>query len=190
MLSILGSQFTFIYNQTIYLSCSRYASWLHDCGFSIFHINSLNCSILILTLPNTYIFRYVYAKTTQSGLTSFYALSLDSEEQSAEFEYRHEGLEQGFRTLPLREVNVADGRFHHIATSVYGNAFALYIDGQLHGSPPMLIAALEDGSGVLYLGHRQANTSRFSGTYANIHSVHLHTASFFITMNISAHYYS
>ena len=130
-------------------------------------------------MPNTCIFRYVFAKTTQSGLTSFYALYLDSEVQSAVFEYRHEGLEQGFRTIPLSEINVADGRFHHIATSVYGNAFALYIDGQLHGSPPMLIATLEDGSGVLYLGRRQAHTSRFSGTYANIPSVHLYTAYLF-----------
>ena len=157
---------------------------------SIFLDSPLNFLNLILTLHNTCIFRYVFAKTTQSGLTSFYALYLDSEVQSAVFEYRHEDLEQGFRTIPLREVNVADGIFHHIATSVYGNAFALYIDGQQHGSPLMLISALEDGSGVLYLGHRQANNSRFSGTYANIHSVHLHTASFFINMNISAHYYS
>jgi len=141
-------------------------------------------------MPNTCTFRYVFAKTTQSGLTSFYALYLDSEEQSAEFEYRHEGLEQGFRTIPLREVNVADGRFHHIATSVYGNAFALYIDGQLHGSPPMLIATLEDGSGVLYLGRRQAHTSRFSGTFENIPSAHLYTAYLFKNYaNLILHYF-
>ena len=56
--------------------------------------------------------------------------------------------------------------------------YSLDIDGQLHGSPLMLIAALEDGSGVLYLGRRQAHTSRFSGTYANIPSAHLYTAYF------------
>ena len=115
----------------------------------------------------------MFAKTTVSGITSFYALYLNSEGQSATFEYRHEGLEEGFRTVFLTEVNLADGRFHHIAVSVYGRGFALYVDGQLHGGPRMLIASLEDGVGVFFLGRRQGHLSRFSGKY-DMHSTHDH----------------
>lgn len=106
---------------------------------------------------------YVFAKTTVSGLTTFYGLFLNSSEQRVYFEYRPEGLDQGSRTLILDGVNFADGDFHHFAVTVYGANFALYVDGRLHRSRMSLIGALEDGPGVLYIGRRLNHPSRFSG---------------------------
>lgn len=111
---------------------------------------------------------YIFAKTTQSGLTSFYALYLNSTQQTARFEYRHESLEEGFRTLVLPQVNVADGQFHHLTVAVFGDNFALFVDGQLHSPRRTLIAALEDGPGVLFLGRKLQHSSRFGGL---MHSV-------------------
>ena len=107
---------------------------------------------------------YVFAKTTESGITRFYALFIESAQNTARFEYRPEGLDEGFRTLSLQDVNVADGEFHHIGVSVFGDTFALFIDGKLHSSRQRLIAALEDGPGMLFLGRRMGDQSRFAGT--------------------------
>ena len=107
--------------------------------------------------------RYVFAKTTQSGLTSFYALYLNSTQQTAYFEYRHESLDEGFRTISLPQVNLADGQFHHVAVAVFGSDFALFIDGRLHSPRRTLIAALQDGPGILFLGRRVQRPSRFAG---------------------------
>ena len=107
--------------------------------------------------------RYVFAKTTVSGLTTFYALFLNSTERRAYFEYRPEGLDQGSRTLVLDDIDFADGSFHHFAVTVYGANFALYVDGRLHRSRTVLIAPLEDGPGVLFLGQKLNHPSRFSG---------------------------
>ena len=107
--------------------------------------------------------RYIFAKTTVTGLTTFYALYLNSSEQRAYFEYRPEGLDQGSRTLILDGVNVADGNFHHFAVIVYGMDFAFFMDGHLHRSRERLIGALEDGTGVLYIGRKLNNPSRYSG---------------------------
>lgn len=107
--------------------------------------------------------RYVFAKTTISGLTTFYALFLNSTEQRAYFEYRPEGLDQGFRTLVLEGVNFADGNFHHFAITVYGMDFAFFVDGRLHGARS-LVGTLEDGPGVLYVGRKLNNPTRYSGT--------------------------
>ena len=132
------------------------------------------------THTHTHTIRYVFAKTTQNGATTFYALFLDSEEQSATFQYRHVGLEEGFRSLILPGINMADRRFHHIAVSVFGSNLALYIDGQLH-SAHMLVANVEDGSGVVFLGRRVQDRSRFSGMHSHMHgcththNTHTHT---------------
>ena len=115
--------------------------------------------------------RYVFAKTTRSGLTSFYALYLNTTQQTAYFEYRHESLDEGFRTISLPQVNLADGQFHHIAVAVFGNDFALYIDGRLRSPRRTLIAALEDGPGILFLGRRVQRPSRFAGTLLSVVSI-------------------
>lgn len=112
--------------------------------------------------------RYVFAKTTASGLTTFYALYLQSSEQRARFEYRPEGLDQGSRTLTLDDVNLADGDFHHFAITVYGMDFALFVDGRLHRSRVSLIGTLEDGPGILHVGRRLNNPTRYSGNKAII----------------------
>ena len=105
----------------------------------------------------------MFGKTTVSRLTTFYALYLDSVEQTALFEYRHEGLDQGFRTLLLEDVAIADGTIHHIAVEVFGDNFALFVDGGLH-SRHQLIAALEDGPGETFLGQRQEDSDKYAGT--------------------------
>lgn len=106
----------------------------------------------------------MFSKTTGSGITSFYSLFLNPLDQIALFEYRHEGLDEGFRTVLLPQVDIADGQFHHLTVSVYGSSLALFIDGQLHLDQHMqLIAALEDGPGVFFLGRKQGDSSRFSG---------------------------
>ena len=104
------------------------------------------------------------SKTTQNGLTSFYALFFNSTARTATFEYRHEGLDVGFRVLVLQDVNLADGDFHHVAVSVLGDSFALFIDGRLHDSQRRsLIAALEDGPGVAFAGRRLQRAPRYAG---------------------------
>lgn len=59
-------------------------------------------------------------------------------------------------------MDVSDGSFHHIAVSVFGAHFALFIDGQQRFSLS-LIAALEDGPGVLFIGRTLGDTSRLEG---------------------------
>ena len=114
----------------------------------------------LLTSP-----RYVFAKTTPSGLTTFYGLRLNSTEGRAYFDYRPEGLEQGSRTLTLEGVNLADGEFHHFAVTVYGRDFALFLDGRLHQGRVSLIGTLEDGPGIFHIGRRPNDPSRFSGRH-------------------------
>ena len=60
-------------------------------------------------------------------------------------------------------MNVADGQFHHLTVAVFGDNFALFVDGQLHSPRRTLIAALEDGPGVLFLGRKLQHSSRFAG---------------------------
>lgn len=109
----------------------------------------------------------MFAKTTLTGLTTFYGLYLNSSEQRAYFEYHPEGLDQGSRTLIIEGVNVSDGNFHHFAVSVYGLDFALFLDGRLHRSRVNLIGALEDGPGILYIGRKLSNPTRYSGMLAS-----------------------
>ena len=52
--------------------------------------------------------------------------------------------------------------------SVFGADFALFVDGQLLVSQS-LIATLEDGPGVLYLGRRLGDDSRLEGEW-NMHA--------------------
>ena len=105
----------------------------------------------------------MYSKSTPTGLTQFHALYLNSSNQSVQFQYHPEGLPSGYRTINVPGVNFADGSFHHVAVSVYGNSFALFVDGVLLGKRYTLDAALEDGSGVLYLGRTVMESLRFSG---------------------------
>ena len=114
------------------------------------------------------VFRYVYAKSTPSGLTEFHALYLNSTSQSVQFQYHPEGLQSGYNTLNVAGVNIADGSFHHVAVSVYGNSFALFVDGLLLGQRYTLNAPVEDGVGVFYLGRTVAISPLFSGTVMNI----------------------
>ena len=81
----------------------------------------------------------------------------------AYFEYRPEGLDEGFHVLSFPNVSIADGQFHHIAASVSGKSFELFIDGQSHSTPHELTAALEDGPGVFFLGRKVQNPSRYAG---------------------------
>lgn len=110
------------------------------------------------------LFRYIFAKTTLTGFTTFYALLLNSSEGRVYFEYHPEGLSEGFRTLVVDGVDISDGTFHHFAVSVYGVSFALYLDGRVHNSRDTLLNTLEDGPGILYLGTKLNNPNRFSGT--------------------------
>ena len=109
-----------------------------------------------------FIFSYLFAKTTQTGLTTFYALRLSSNEQAIYFDYRPEGLDEGFRTLSITGIDLSDGQLHHIAVSVFGANLALFVDGQLY-TTQSLIAALEDGPGVLFLGRKLGAESRLEG---------------------------
>lgn len=108
--------------------------------------------------------RYVFAKTTSSGLTRFYALRLNSAEGTALFEYRPEGLNGGFRTTSIPGLTVADGQFHHLAVSVYDNGLSVYLDGQLHHQTT-LTGALEDGQGIVSIGGLPAGSNFFSGVW-------------------------
>lgn len=107
---------------------------------------------------------FIFAKTTESGLTSFYALYLDSIAQTALFEYRHEGLDEGFRVLTITGVALGDGTSHHLALLVFGDRLVLFVDGHVHREET-LIAALEDGPGELFLGQRRDSSLRYEGMY-------------------------
>ncbi len=106
--------------------------------------------------------RYIFAKTTTTGLTTFYALFLNSLERTATFEYRPEGLDEGSRSLVLQDVSVTDG-LHHIAISVYEDSVALYLDGRLHRARMPLLRVLEDGPGTVVIGRRLGSITRFQG---------------------------
>ncbi len=97
-----------------------------------------------------------------SGLTTFYGLYLDSLQQMVRFEYRHEGLDQGFRVLTIGGVSLADGAPHHLALLVFGDRLVLFVDGQVH-SQQTLIAALEDGPGDFFLGQKRGSPLRYAG---------------------------
>ena len=107
-------------------------------------------------------FSYLFAKTTQTGLTTFYSLRFDSNEQAVYFDYRPEGLDEGYRTVVLAGVDISRGGLHHVAVSVFGADFALFIDGQLQFSQS-LIAVLEDGPGVLFIGRKLGEDRRLEG---------------------------
>lgn len=107
-------------------------------------------------------FRYLFAKTTVSGLTTFYALFLNSIDQTATFEYHPEGLDEGSRSLVLQDVNVTDG-LHHISVSVFEDSVALYLDGRLHRTRMSLLRVLEDGPGTVMIGRRLGSSTRFQG---------------------------
>ena len=106
----------------------------------------------------------MYAKSTPTGLTKFHALYLNSTNQSVQFQYHPEGLPSGYRTLNVPGVNAADGSFHHVAVSIYGSSFALFVDGVLVGQQRYTLdAALEDGNGVFYLGRTVMSSPLYSG---------------------------
>lgn len=116
-----------------------------------------------------FLYRYVFAKTSLSGLTIFYALFLNSSARTARFEYHPEGLDSGFRSLEFQNVQLDDAALHHFAISVFGSSIALFIDGVLHnGQRRTLVATLEDGPGVTFLGRRLQSTTRYNGL---MHSV-------------------
>ena len=62
----------------------------------------------------------------------------------------------------LSGVVISGSGLHHVAVSVFGADFALFIDGQIVFSRS-LIAALEDGPGVLFIGRKLGDISRFKG---------------------------
>ena len=106
--------------------------------------------------------RYLFAKSTTNGVTRFYALKLSSEDDTALFEYRPEGLDEGFRTVLVPDVDFADGVTHTLLVSVYGNAFFLFVDGNLHFQS-LLVGPVEDGPGSLLLGTVSGSSVFFSG---------------------------
>ena len=112
----------------------------------------------------TSFYSYVFAKTSLSGLTVFYALFLNSSARTARFEYHPEGLDSGFRSLEFRNVNFTDATLHHFAVSVFGSSVALFVDGVLHNSQRRtLVATLEDGPGTTLVGRRLQSATRYSG---------------------------
>ena len=106
--------------------------------------------------------RYLFAKTTPTGLTTFFALRFDSGAQTVYFEYRPEGLDQGFRTVAMTDIDVSDGGLHHIAISVFGSDLTLFVEGQPRFRQS-LIAALEDGPGVFFIGRKLGEETRLQG---------------------------
>ena len=125
-------------------------SWEPRCLYS---------SLCSIPSPNSYLF----AKTTPTGLTTFFGLRLDSETQTVYFDYRPEGLDEGYRTVAVTGVNVSDGRLHHVAVSVFGSDLILFLDGRSH-LQQSLIAALEDGPGVFFIGRKLGEETRLQGT--------------------------
>lgn len=122
-------------------------------------------SVICVPFVHThYPYSYVFAKTTLTGRTIFYALFLNSWDRTAYFQYRPEGLEQGFRTILLQDIELTDGLFHHIAVSIFGNSLGLYIDGRLHKSQRQTLqGTLEDGTGILLIGRRLTSSTRYQG---------------------------
>lgn len=106
--------------------------------------------------------RYLFAKTTATGLTTFYALYLNSLDQAITFEYRPEGLDEGSRSLLLQNVSLTDG-LHHLAVSVFEDSMALYLDGRLYQSRMPLLRVLEDGPGTVMIGRSLSSNTRFQG---------------------------
>lgn len=126
-----------------------------------FCIDLLLQPIQLLALPSHS--RYVFAKSASVGLTVFYALRVNSTTETAYFEYGHEGLDEGFYTLALEGVRLTSGSLHHIAVLVFEGDFALYLDGRLHSGWHRLLAAVQDGTGVAFLGRKLQDPARFSG---------------------------
>ena len=62
----------------------------------------------------------------------------------------------------MTDVDVSDGRLHHIAVSVFGSDLVLFQNGRVKFRQS-LIAALEDGPGVLYIGRKLGDDSRLQG---------------------------
>ena len=89
-------------------------------------------------------------------------MQFNSREHAVYFDYHPEGLDEGQRTLALPDIRVSDGELHHIAMSVFGADFTLFLDGEMRASLS-LVAALEDGPGVLFLGRKLGDESRFEG---------------------------
>lgn len=112
-------------------------------------------------------YSYLFAKTTPTGLTTFYSLYFNSNDQTAYFEYRPEGLDEGYRTVVLNGIDVSNDGFHHIAVSVFGNDLAVFVDGKQRFSQS-LIASLEDGPGVLFIGRKLGEDSRLQGIHTQI----------------------
>ena len=104
----------------------------------------------------------MFAKSTTNGVTRFYALKLSSDDNTGLFEYRPEGLDAGFRTVLIPDLNVADGDSHTLLVSVYGNALFLFVDGNLHFQSE-LVGPVEDGPGSLLLGAALGSSASFSG---------------------------
>ena len=59
-------------------------------------------------------------------------------------------------------MDISRGGLHHVAVSVFGADFALFMDGQLQFSQS-LIAVLEDGPGVLFIGRKLGEDRRLEG---------------------------
>jgi len=90
---------------------------------------------------------------------------LNSIDNSITFGYRPEGLDEGSRSLVVEDVRIADGAFHHVGVSVFGDSFALFINGRLVGLRQRLIGPLEDGPGRVMIGQKLNNELRFQGGY-------------------------
>lgn len=113
---------------------------------------------------------YVFAKATDSGATHFYALRINSNTNTAQFEYRPEGLDNGFRTISVLNFDVTDGIYHHVAIAVFGDVLFFYLDGALL-QQTLLSGVLEDGIGEVYFGKIPGSNAVFEGE--------IHTASFY-----------
>ena len=106
--------------------------------------------------------RYVFAKTSSSGLTRYYGLRISSSDDTALFEYRPEGLSGGFRTAVITDLSLSGDQLHHLAVTVYDRSVLVYINGGLHAHVT-LTGSLEDGPGTMYLGGIPGTSNFFSG---------------------------
>ena len=59
-------------------------------------------------------------------------------------------------------IDVSDGGLHHVAVSVFGSDLTLFVDGEPRFRQS-LIAALEDGPGVFFIGRKLGEESRLQG---------------------------
>ena len=106
----------------------------------------------------------MFAKTSSSGFTRYFALRLNSADSSALFEYRPEGLNTGFQSILISGLSLGSEGYHHLAVTVYDRSLLVYRDGVLH-THANLIGSLEDGPGTLYLGGiPDISSDFFSGT--------------------------